>query len=153
MKNIIFSTLFFFITLTPVLAKEVRVRLISESHRISLKLEAAKITWCDTPSNCRSKSFTGDFKVEKQGNAYHFLRLNTDIADRIFITATSIIDSKGNRVPNDIEIQLGKKLDLIAKMDLENYLLGVLPSEMPASWPLESLKACLLYTSDAADEE
>tara|TARA_Y100000746_G_C15468161_1_gene435137 strand:- start:43 stop:1299 length:1257 start_codon:yes stop_codon:yes gene_type:complete len=141
LKNIIFSTLFFFITLTPVLAKEVRVRLISESHRISLKLEAAKITWCDTPSNCRSKSFTGDFKIEKQGNAYHFLRLNTDKADRIFITATSIIDSKGNRVPNDIEIQLGKKLDLIAKMDLENYLLGVLPSEMPASWPLESLKA------------
>lgn len=33
------------------------------------------------------------------------------------------------------------QLDLIAHMDIEKYLLGVLPSEMPKSWPLEALKA------------
>jgi stage II sporulation protein D len=32
-------------------------------------------------------------------------------------------------------------LDVIAKLDLESYVRGVLPSEMPASWPLEALKA------------
>ncbi len=31
--------------------------------------------------------------------------------------------------------------DLVATMDIESYLKGVLPSEMPAKWPLESLKA------------
>lgn len=32
-------------------------------------------------------------------------------------------------------------LDVIARLDLESYVRGVLPSEMPASWPLEALKA------------
>ena len=31
--------------------------------------------------------------------------------------------------------------DVIAKLDLETYIRGVLPSEMPAAWPLEALKA------------
>jgi stage II sporulation protein D len=31
--------------------------------------------------------------------------------------------------------------DLIAQMDLEEYLRGVIPSEMPANWPMEALKA------------
>lgn len=31
--------------------------------------------------------------------------------------------------------------DLIATMDLEEYLRGVIPSEMPSNWPLEALKA------------
>ena len=31
--------------------------------------------------------------------------------------------------------------DLIATLDLESYLRGVLPAEMPSTWPLESLKA------------
>ena len=33
------------------------------------------------------------------------------------------------------------RLDLIAVMDLEEYLKGVVPSEMPSKWPLEALKA------------
>ncbi|MES2964283.1 MAG: SpoIID/LytB domain-containing protein [Bdellovibrionota bacterium] len=32
-------------------------------------------------------------------------------------------------------------LDVIARLGLEAYIRGVLPSEMPASWPLEALKA------------
>ncbi|MEC9284130.1 MAG: SpoIID/LytB domain-containing protein [Bdellovibrionota bacterium] len=141
MRKFIFSTLFILISIKPVIAKEVRVRLISDKHRISLKLEAAKVTWCTSPANCQSKNFSGDFKLEKQNTVFAFLNTSTTKADKIYITASSIIDAKGNRVPNDIEILLGKKLDLIARMDLEKYLLGVLPSEMPASWPLESLKA------------
>lgn len=35
----------------------------------------------------------------------------------------------------------GQKFDLISHLDLERYLLGVLPSEMPLSWPIEALKA------------
>lgn len=33
------------------------------------------------------------------------------------------------------------KADVIATLDIEKYLTGVLPSEMPASWPMEALKA------------
>jgi stage II sporulation protein D len=35
----------------------------------------------------------------------------------------------------------GRGIDVIARLDLESYLMGVLPAEMPAVWPLEALKA------------
>lgn len=41
-------------------------------------------------------------------------------------------------IPSDLK---ARTIDLVAQLDLETYLLGVLPSEMPGSWPLESLKA------------
>lgn len=37
--------------------------------------------------------------------------------------------------------QPDSSLDVVIKLDLEDYLLGVLPHEMPSSWPLEALKA------------
>ncbi len=40
-----------------------------------------------------------------------------------------------------IESRSRRASDVIASLDIENYLKGVLPSEMPASWPLEALKA------------
>jgi len=41
-------------------------------------------------------------------------------------------------VPSHLEI---KGHNVVATLDLETYLRGVLPAEMPASWPLEALKA------------
>ncbi len=42
-----------------------------------------------------------------------------------------------------LEIALidSSKLQLINQVDIEEYLYGVLPSEMPVSWPMEALKA------------
>lgn len=42
---------------------------------------------------------------------------------------------------NPIRVRLDRKTNTIATLDLETYLRGVLPAEMPASWPLEALKA------------
>ncbi|MGE0527707.1 MAG: SpoIID/LytB domain-containing protein [Bdellovibrionales bacterium] len=46
-------------------------------------------------------------------------------------------------VPNVIEIlpDRGREIDVIARLDVETYLAGVIPAEMPVSWPLEALKA------------
>jgi stage II sporulation protein D len=46
-------------------------------------------------------------------------------------------------VPGELEIGENSKrgLDVIARLSLDSYLAGVLPAEMPLSWPLESLKA------------
>ncbi len=38
-------------------------------------------------------------------------------------------------------INVGKKVTLINLLDLEDYLKGVVPSEMPANWHIEALKA------------
>ncbi len=46
-------------------------------------------------------------------------------------------------VPREIFLypQASGRFDVVTSMDLETYLAGVLPSEMPVSWPLEALKA------------
>lgn len=46
-------------------------------------------------------------------------------------------------VPQIIELMAveGQGIDVVAELDLEKYLLGVLPAEMPASWPEQALMA------------
>lgn len=46
-------------------------------------------------------------------------------------------------VPSKLFLYPGKnkRIDVVAELDIDNYLAGVLPSEMPASWPLDALKA------------
>lgn len=46
-------------------------------------------------------------------------------------------------VPYDLELHPNAKkgVDVVARLDMESYLMGVLPSEMPVSWPLNALKA------------
>ncbi|HMN68718.1 MAG TPA: SpoIID/LytB domain-containing protein, partial [Bdellovibrionales bacterium] len=46
-------------------------------------------------------------------------------------------------VPYDLEIfpSVKKGIDVVARLDLDKYLAGVLPAEMPASWHVEALKA------------
>jgi stage II sporulation protein D len=45
--------------------------------------------------------------------------------------------------PGEIELFADghRGLDLIATLDLDTYVRGVLPNEMPADWPIEALKA------------
>ena len=45
--------------------------------------------------------------------------------------------------PYDLELfpNLKHGIDVVSRMDLETYLGGVLPSEMPAAWHIEALKA------------
>lgn len=46
-------------------------------------------------------------------------------------------------VPSKLFLYPNKQngIDVVAKLDIETYLAGVLPSEMPLAWPLEALKA------------
>lgn len=45
-------------------------------------------------------------------------------------------------VPYEVELTEGEKgIDVVTRLDLDSYLAGVLPAEMPLSWPLEALKA------------
>jgi stage II sporulation protein D len=50
---------------------------------------------------------------------------------------------QGQPAPQEVELipNDDRGIDVIARMDVDSYLKGVLPSEMPLSWPLEALKA------------
>ncbi|RYZ76229.1 MAG: SpoIID/LytB domain-containing protein [Proteobacteria bacterium] len=42
---------------------------------------------------------------------------------------------------SEFSSQAASSIDVVSTLDIEDYLRGVLPSEMPASWPVEALKA------------
>ncbi len=49
--------------------------------------------------------------------------------------------SGSKSLPNKIFLSGKKSFDVIGILPIENYLVGVIASEMPLSWPIESLKA------------
>ena len=49
--------------------------------------------------------------------------------------------NKAGRYRGDLQVFLhGGKLRAVNELDIEHYLYGVVPAEVPASWPLEALK-------------
>lgn len=59
-----------------------------------------------------------------------------------FIQATASAPVSHEGLNNDLSPIIRVRVaQQILKIPLESYLMGVLPSEMPASWPLEALKA------------
>ncbi len=59
-----------------------------------------------------------------------------------FIQATASAPTNSEGLNADLSPIIRVRVDQkILKIPLESYLMGVLPAEMPASWPLEALKA------------
>lgn len=51
--------------------------------------------------------------------------------------------AQGKELPSRLKLsrQSSKRMDVVGDVEFETYLIGVLSSEMPTSWPLEALKA------------
>ncbi|NJL24523.1 MAG: SpoIID/LytB domain-containing protein [Calothrix sp. SM1_5_4] len=63
-------------------------------------------------------------------------------SDRVWVRG-QMLRVGATPVPYELEILPNprKGLDVVARLDLETYLTGVLPAEMPLSWPMAALKA------------
>lgn len=54
----------------------------------------------------------------------------------------AFLELDGKRISGEVRLQQkGRKLDVVVVLPLDQYLAGVVPSEMPLSWPTEALKA------------
>ena len=69
-----------------------------------------------------------------------FKSLTNEKDDSITTTATNKITTVINKSKNNIRIKINKDNN-IQELDLEEYIVGVLAGEMPASFELEALKA------------
>ena len=69
--------------------------------------------------------------------------LRRDLSTPVIIQISSFVLWKNQIISeqNLIYAHPEEALDLVSILDLETYLAGVLPSEMPMSWPEEALKA------------
>lgn len=65
-----------------------------------------------------------------------------DIKAPIEINSNNLSVNSSSVPPDIVLFPKGNgSVDVIAVLDMEDYLRGVLPSEMPLSWPMEALKA------------
>lgn len=70
-------------------------------------------------------------------------RINHRSNSRILRISGKNVFIDGKPVPQEVlfYVKHSSAFDVIAVMDLEQYLEGVLPAEMPVSWPVEAVKA------------
>lgn len=104
-------------------------------ERLSAAFQVVRVRWRPVSAGLmhwqvvdrESGVVISEFKAKTFEVAGSGLRLNLmKVPDRL-----SLHPRSGGRGP----------VDVIATLDLEDYLRGVLPSEMPRDWPLEALKA------------
>ena len=68
--------------------------------------------------------------------------IDNDEFEKVDISNKGIMTIGNNKYYGDIYIkQVNSKLQIVNFVDIEKYLLGVVPYEMPSSFPLEALKA------------
>lgn len=92
-----------------------------EQLRVSLQYKNKTPVW----SVLRSKSSVAEV----------FAGSSLDLASQEF-------KRNGQTLPRRLKLWAqGPRVDVVAEIPLEDYLLGVVASEMPSSWPLETLKA------------
>lgn len=68
--------------------------------------------------------------------------IDNDEVEKVDISNKGIMTIGNNKYHGDLYIkQVDSKLQIVNFVDIEKYLLGVVPYEMPSSFPLEALKA------------
>ena len=65
------------------------------------------------------------------------------IAEKYLLLRGDNVRVGGQALPDQVLLSFSSsnKMDVVGVVNLEDYLVGVISSEMPVSWPLESLKA------------
>lgn len=86
--------------------------------------------------------------LEKSGKSLWALRFNGQDREHLFSEKFLLIQGEGLRLgsqplPKKVVLNRDdkKNVDVVGVMPLEEYIVGVLASEMPLAWPLETLKA------------
>jgi len=103
-------------------------RLLEQNVRFTVRIENSELVL-----------FRGNERLGSYGNSFTVRPLSYNTNSFITIESpTAILDYLGEIT---FTIESGQFIRPINRLPLEDYLKGVVPREMPASWPLEALKA------------
>ncbi|MBO9665513.1 MAG: SpoIID/LytB domain-containing protein [Bdellovibrio sp.] len=128
----------------------VRVRLLSLPKKIQLTGQGLRFLNLAEPY--RSVAIPENKQAEvrlmkKDGKNLWALKFNNQDREHLFTEKYLMIQGDGLRVgsqtlPNRVLLSSsGQQVDVVGVMPLDEYIVGVLASEMPLGWPLETLKA------------
>ncbi|MCB0349495.1 MAG: SpoIID/LytB domain-containing protein [Bdellovibrionales bacterium] len=133
-------SLFLSLLVSISMAQEIRLRLLH--HQKSIPVLAENIQLSEGTAQALTITYSEPQKkwlvLNQKNNG-----LSTEAAKTLELKAENAI-IHGRKLSGKFKLvwnEKNKSIDLIYPMDIDKYLLGVLPAEMPASWPLEALKA------------
>ncbi len=144
-------------------AEVVRVRLLKGSKKIQITGLGLRFQNLNQPyrqvsipaGDARRSLNALDFGTEaevrlmdKEGKKIWALRINNKDPERLFSEKYLLIQGENLRsgdktLPSRVLLSVNSedKVDVVGVVPLDEYVVGVLASEMPLSWPLETLKA------------
>lgn len=147
-----FSIVLLWVSFSSVVqAHTVRVRLMTTSEKI--KLSGVGVQFQNLNKPFRQVAIPSHSQIEirtlkKQGKKLWALRGGNGDLEHIFKDKYLLIQGDSlrigsNNLPSRVLLSQssGNTIDLVGVMPLDDYLVGVLASEMPLNWPLETLKA------------
>lgn len=128
----------------------VRVRLQTLPAQISISGIGLKFQNLSQPY--RPVAIPRDMSAEvrvmpKEGDKLWALRLGTQEHEHLFTEKFLLVQGSnlrinGQALPERILLSQNEgKVDVVGVMSIEDYIVGVIASEMPLGWPLETLKA------------
>ncbi|QDK38204.1 stage II sporulation protein D [Bdellovibrio sp. NC01] len=86
--------------------------------------------------------------LQKDGKNFWGLKINSQDYEHLFAEKYFVIQGESMRIgtqtlPDKVLLSSSgsSKVDVVGVLPLDEYVIGVLSSEMPSSWPLETLKA------------
>jgi stage II sporulation protein D len=139
-------------SLQPRTYPQVRVRLLKAVNRILLSSTGSLAV--STPDGRVLRRPTGKVSFYPGRNAIHIGKTSLGVRDiRITSSAPLTLYSRAIRCQRHQPVQAGLyrgslrifllkgKLRAVNEVDIEPYLYGVVPVEVPASWPFEALKS------------
>jgi stage II sporulation protein D len=123
----------------------IRVRLQSSVDSIELEGIGVQIRGRESAFEKVAIPRNQSIRIERVPTGWKVTRSQTsEIIETPFLALKAIgLRQAGKLLPNQVFLapQKQKKFDVIGILPLESYLVGVIASEMPLSWPIESLKA------------
>lgn len=129
----------------------VRVRLMTTPQKVQISGLGLRFQNLNQPFKPVAIPQNGRAEVrlmEKEGKKIWALRVNNKDPEHLFAEKFLLIQGENLRVGTQslpsrvlLNMNANKKVDVVGVMPLDDYVVGVLASEMPLSWPLETLKA------------
>lgn len=129
----------------------VRVRLMTASKKVQITGLGLRFQNLSQPFQPVAIPQNGLVEVrflEKAGQRIWALRVNNKDPEHLFTEKFLLIQGSNLRIGSQslpprilLNMNSDKKVDIVGVMPLDEYVVGVLASEMPLSWPVETLKA------------
>jgi stage II sporulation protein D len=125
---------------TPTLRVRVLKSVPSVTVRgVSLQMDSNEYQWATSGITSLKIRWKGGFFRMEQAEA----PVTASFEGDILTVRGMFLQMHGKRVSNEMRLvrKGGGLLDVVVVMPIDEYLAGVIPSEMPAIWPAEALKA------------